>query len=236
MASFDLITYFLNPAEHFAKRIFVFICIIGVTFLVDGYVGFSEFYFQKNKVETLLKISEALKDTTISIKNRETLRSSYDNIIQKESYKVKIFSFLKSIRDNTSSINFTLRAHPTHAPNGEIITAPPIHNSSSLLTKISLHVFTSGLLYWLFIFYFIFKLSTSQPFRLIARDRGVYKAILVLVIIVIGLSIIFILMPPYEFGTRDKYIFNLVFNFVSVFFALGIIDSKLGKKKENEEA
>jgi hypothetical protein len=229
MAGIDsnLITYFLNPAEHFFKRIFVFISIIVMLLVVDGYLGFSEFYFSKSKAETLNEISSSLRDTTITADNKKILQEDYNRIVRKESYKVELFRFLRSIWDNkitrTTEIKPMISKHPIQTAIKNFIEV----TSESIFFKIFMYVLSSG-----FLFFYV----GVRIFFYTDKSKDNFANIDALSLIFFGLfcSGIFLLIPPYEFGTTRRYVLNFIYSFIgSILLISWEVVKKLRDKKRN---
>ena len=235
MALFDanIISYFLNPAEHFIKRIIVFLCIVFGALLIDGYVGFSDFYFAKSKAETLEKISNVLKDSTICQADRSLLQSEYHMVAQKESYKVVFFRFIHSIRDNKYALTTTISTHPLHAPNNKPYVPLKINKSIPTWLSIILYILSSGIVYWSVIIFLTYKYITSKTVRDTAKNGILYKWLLIFLALATCSPFVFLFIPPYEFNTLDRYVTNFVYHLVSLFVLLLLFGLSLNGKKNN---
>ena len=103
----SLFEYFTDSSKAPSKRVSIIIVILILALLVDNHIGFTYYYNEKSKLETVAKMNQILEDSTLSIEEANLIKASRYSVIKRKNLLDKgvsnLKNFIESFRKSNSS-------------------------------------------------------------------------------------------------------------------------------------
>lgn len=99
---FEIIVSFVyEKSIRFYHKILIIITVIFLVAMVDNTLGFSYYYYNKNKLELIKNINDILKDNVLNDKQKKDLINLNNEILNKEPLMSSVYNYIRvTIRDN----------------------------------------------------------------------------------------------------------------------------------------